>query len=193
MDEFFDAIRLLPAFLRQTLNQFPTAQAAGVQEIRLRTGDVLQLGDVTITAFFSHADFADEAGKYNTTNFNSTSTVAMFTSSAGMKMLVTGDSIAKSESIYCNNFSTESFKCDIMQQPHHNRTDISTLYEYANAQVMFFTQAVGALTENATDQARSELAKRWCTEWYCGGTETVGFRWNDGKAELIYQEQNIYN
>lgn len=38
MDEFFDAIRLLPAFLWQTLNQFPTAQAAGVQEIRLRSG-----------------------------------------------------------------------------------------------------------------------------------------------------------
>lgn len=164
-----------------------------LQEIRLRTGDVLQLADVTITTFFSHADFADEAGKYNTTNFNSTSTVAMFTSAAGMKMLVTGDSIAKSEAIYCNNFSTESFKCDIMQQPHHNRTDISILYERANAQVMLFTQAVGALTENATDQARSDLAKQWCTEWYCGGTETVGFKWADGKAELIYQEQDIYN
>lgn len=162
------------------------------QEIRLRTGDVLQLADVTITTYFSHADFADEAGKYNTTNFNSTSTVAMFTSGAGMKMLITGDSIAKSESIYCNNFSTKSFKCDIMQQPHHNRTDISTLYEYANAQVMLFTQAVGTLTENATDRVRSDLAKQWCSEWYCGGTETVGFRWADGKAELIYQEQDIY-
>lgn len=163
------------------------------QEIRLRTGDVLQLADVTITTFFSHADFADEAGKYNTTNFNSTSIVAMFTNAAGMKMLITGDSIAKSESIYCNNFSTESFKSDIMQQPHHNRTDISTLYEYANAQVMLFTQAVGTLTENATDLQRSNLAKQWCSEWYCGGTETVGFRWADGKAELIYQEQDIYN
>ena len=164
-----------------------------VQEIRLRTGDVLQLADVTITTYFSHADFADEAGKYNTTNFNSTSTVAMFTSAAGMKMLVTGDSIAKSESIYCTNFSTASFKCDIMQQPHHNRTDISTLYEYADAQVMLFTQAVGTLTENATDKARSDLAKRWCSEWYCGGTETVGFGWANGKAKLIYQARNIYD
>lgn len=164
-----------------------------LQEIRLRTGDVLQLADVTITTFFSHADFADEAGKYNTTNFNSTSTVAMFTTSAGMKMLVTGDSIAKSEAIYCNYFSTESFKCDIMQQPHHNRTDISILYEYANAQVMLFTQTVGTLTENATDKTRSDLAKKWCSEWYCGGTETVGFQWENGKAALIYQEQDIYS
>lgn len=164
-----------------------------LQEIRLRTGDVLQLADVTITTFFSHADFADEAGKYNTTNFNSTSTIAMFTSSVGMKMLVTGDSIAKSEAIYCNNFSAKSLKCDILQQPHHNRTDISSLYEYANAQVMLFTQAEGTLTDNATDMARSALAKQWCTEWYCGGTETVGFCWANGKAELIYQQQDIYN
>lgn len=164
-----------------------------VQEIRLRTGDVLQIADVTITTFYAHADFADEAGKYNTTNFNSTSTIAMFTSSAGMKMLVTGDSIAKSEEIYCNNFSAESLECDILQQPHHNRTDISTLYEYANAQVMLFTQAVGTLTDNTTDLARSELAKRWCSEWYCGGTETVGFRWANGKVELIYQKRDIYN
>lgn len=164
-----------------------------VQEIRLRTGDVLQLADITITTFFSHADFADAAGLYNTTNFNSTSTIAMFTSSAGMKMLVTGDTISKSESIYCKNFTTESLKCDIFQQPHHNRTDISTLYELANAQVMLFTQAVGTLTENATDLARSTLAKQWCSEWYCGGTETVGFKWSNGKAELIYQKEDIYN
>lgn len=164
-----------------------------LQEIRLRTGDVLQLADVTITTFFSHADFADEAGKYNTTNFNSTSVVAMFTSAAGMKMLVTGDSIAKSEAIYCNNFSTNSFKCDIMQQPHHNWTDISILYEYADAQVMLFTQSKGGLTSQPTRKVAFELAEQWCSEWYCGGTETVGFRWANGKAELIYQEQDIYN
>lgn len=164
-----------------------------LQEIRLRTGDVLQLADVTITTFFSHADFADEAGKYNTTNFNSTSVVAMFTSAAGMKMLVTGDSIAKSEAIYCNNFSTNSFKCDIMQQPHHNWTDISILYEYADAQVMLFTQSKGGLTSQPTRKVAFELAEQWCSEWYCGGTETVGFRWANGKAELIYQQQDIYN
>ena len=164
-----------------------------VMEIRLRTGDVLQLADVTITTYFSHADFADEAGRYNTTNFNSTSTISMFTTSTGMKTLVTGDTISKSEIIYCKNFTTESLKCDIFQQPHHNRTDISTLYELANAQVMFFTQAVGTLTENPTDLARSTLAKQWCSEWYCGGTETVGLKWADGKAELIYQKLDIYN
>ena len=101
--------------------------------------------------------------------------------------------MAKAESVICQNFSTETLKCDIFQQPHHNRTDVSTIYEYANAQVMFFTQAVGTLTENATDTARSELAKKWCSEWYCGGTETVGLNWVNGKANLIYQKQDIYN
>ena len=163
------------------------------QDIKVRTGDVIQLADVTIRVVFTHTDFADDAGRFNTTNFNTTSTVAMFENSAGMKMLVTGDMMAKAESILCQNFSTETLKCDIFQQPHHNRTDVSTIYEYANAQVMFFTQAVGTLTENATDTARSELAKKWCSEWYCGGTETVGLNWVNGKANLIYQKQDIYN
>ena len=163
------------------------------QDIKVRTGDVIQLADVTIRVVFTHTDFADDAGRFNTTNFNTTSTVAMFENSAGMKMLVTGDMMAKAESVLCQNFSTETLKCDIFQQPHHNRTDVSTIYEYANAQVMFFTQAVGTLTENATDTARSELAKKWCSEWYCGGTETVGLNWVNGKANLIYQKQDIYN
>lgn len=163
------------------------------QDIKVRTGDVIQLADVTIRVVFTHTDFADDAGRFNTTNFNTTSTVAMFENSAGMKMLVTGDMMAKAESVLCQNFSTETLKCDIFQQPHHNRTDVSTIYEYANTQVMFFTQAVGTLTENATDTARSELAKKWCNEWYCGGTETVGLNWVNGKANLLYQKQDIYN
>lgn len=163
------------------------------QEVKLRTGDVLQIADVKITTVFSHEDFADVAGRFSTTNFNTTSTVSVFETTSGMKMLVTGDMVAKAESILCTNFSTETLKCDILQQPHHNRTDISTLYEYVNAQVMFFTQAEGTLTDNATDLARATLAKQWCSEWYCGGSETVGLNWVDGKANLMYQKQDIYN
>ena len=163
------------------------------QDIKVRTGDVIQLADVTIRVAFTHPDFADDAGRFNTTNFNTTSTVAMFENTAGMKMLVTGDMMAKAESVLCENFSKETLKCDIFQQPHHNRTDVSTIYEMADSQVMFFTQAVGTLTDNATDTARSELAKKWCSEWYCGGTETVGLHWENGKANLIYQKQDIYN
>ena len=169
-------------------NSYPNCQ-----DIKLRTGDVLQLADVTISTVFSHADFADDAGRFNTTNFNTTSTVTMFEAASGMKMLVTGDMVAKAETILCENFSTETLKCDIFQQPHHNRTDVSTIYEYANAQVIFFTQAVGTLTDNTSDLARSTLAKQWCSEWYCGGTETVGLKWADGKVKLIYQKQDIYN
>lgn len=169
-------------------NSYPNCQ-----DIKLRTGDVLQLADVTISTVFSHADFADDAGRFNTTNFNTTSTVTMFEAASGMKMLVTGDMVAKAETILCENFSTETLKCDIFQQPHHNRTDVSTIYEYANAQVIFFTQAIGTLTDNTSDLARSTLAKQWCSEWYCGGTETVGLKWVDGKVALIYQKQDIYN
>ena len=38
MDEYYDAIRLLPAFLRLTLAKLEPTQARLVQEIRLRSG-----------------------------------------------------------------------------------------------------------------------------------------------------------
>ena len=38
MDEYFDAIRLLPAFLRLALVKLDPTQACLVQEIRLRSG-----------------------------------------------------------------------------------------------------------------------------------------------------------
>ncbi len=159
------------------------------QDVKLRTGDVLRIADITINVVYTHEDFADEAGQFNTANFNNTSTVMMFTSSSGMKMLITGDMMSKAENVLCRNFSAKTLKCDIFQQPHHNRTDISTVYEYANAQVMFFTQTVGTLTENPTDEAHAALAKKWCSEWYCGGTETVGFGWENDKANLIYHKE----
>ncbi len=163
------------------------------QDIKLRTGDVLWLADVKITTVYTHTDFADETGIFPSRNFNNTSTVTMMESSHGMKMLVTGDIMRKGESVLCQNFSKETLKCDIFQQPHHNRIDITTLYEYTDSQVMFFTQTVGTLTRDEIEMQRFELAKKWCSEWYCGGTETVGFQWSNGKAELIYQKQNIYS
>ncbi len=163
------------------------------QDIKLRTGDVLQLADVKITTVYTHTDFADEAGIFPSRNFNNTSTVTMFESANGMKMLVTGDIMRKGESVLCQNFSKDTLKCDIFQQPHHNRIDITTLYEYADAQVMFITQTVGTLTRDEVETERFELAKKWCSEWYCGGTETVGLCFKNGKAELIYQKRDIYD
>lgn len=166
-------------------NNYPTCM-----DVKLRTGDVLQIADVTIETLYTHEDFADEAGNFRTTNFNTTSTVLMVKAASGLKMLVTGDLTGNGENILCSNFSTASLKCDIFQQPHHNRSDISTIYEYANAQVMFFTQAEGTLTSNDADLARAALAKKWCSEWYCGGTETAGIGWANGKANLIYRNRD---
>lgn len=59
--------------------------------------------------------------------------------------------------------------------------------------LILLEQAIGTLTDNTSDLARSTLAKQWCSEWYCGGTETVGLKWVDGKVALIYQKQDIYN
>lgn len=170
------------------VNNYPACQ-----EIKIHTGDVIQIADVTLTVLYTHEDLADEEGVFPTRDFNATSTVVMLETSDGMKMLVTGDITERAENVLCNHFSTQTLKCDILQQPHHNFNGNSTIYEYANAQVILFIQALGGLTKNEEMTQHSDLAKKWCSEWYCGGNETVGFVHEDGKAKLIYHAKDIYN
>ena len=163
------------------------------KDVKVHTGDVIQLADVTLTVVFCHEDLADNQGVFPTNDFNATSTVVKVETMDGMSMLVTGDLTVDAEEVLCTNFSTETLKCDILQQPHHNFNDNTTIYEYANAKIMLFTQALGGLTKNADMTRRFELAKQWCSEWYCEGNETVGFAYVDEEVKLIYQEENIYD
>ena len=170
------------------VNNYPECQ-----DIKVHTGDVIQLADVTLTVVYTHEDLAYQTGVFPTDDFNATSTVIKVETKDGMSMLVTGDLTVDAEAVLCSNFSTETLKSDILQQPHHNFNDNTTIYEYANAQVMLFTQALGGLTKNEDMTRRFDMAKQWCSEWYCGGNETVGFAYEDGKVKLIYQAEDIYD
>ena len=170
------------------LSQYPMCQ-----DIKVHTGDVIQLADITLTIMFAHEDLAEPNAVFPTGDFNATSTVVMVETASGMRTLVTGDMTVLAEAVLCTNFTTASLKCDILQQPHHNFNANTTVYEYANAQVMLFTQTEGGLVKNDEMLRNSTLAKKWCSEWYCGGNETVGFAYENGKAKLIYQIEDIYN
>lgn len=163
------------------------------QDIKVHTGDVIQLADIKLSILFAHEDLADPNGVFPTNDFNATSTVVMVETASGMRTLITGDMTVMAEAVLCKNFSTETLKCNILQQPHHNFNDNTTVYEYANAQVMLFTQSRGGLVRDDDMTRRSTLAKKWCSEWYCGGSETVGFTYENGRAKLIYQVEDIYN
>ena len=169
-------------------NEYPSCQ-----DIKVHTGDVIKIADVTLTIVYTHEDMADEEGAFPTKDFNATSTVIMLETRAGMRFLITGDITSLAEDTLCKHFSEKTLKCDILQQPHHNFNNNSTIYEVANAQVMLMIQSSGGLIKNEEMTTHSDLAKKWCDEWYCGGDETVGFTYKDNKAKLIYRATNIYN
>lgn len=170
------------------LNNYPMCQ-----DVKVHTGDVIQLADVKLTVTFTHEDLADQKGLFASTDFNDTSTVYKVETTAGMNALFPGDMNVRAEAIMCKNFTNTTLKSDILQQPHHNFNNNTTIYEYADAQVMLFTQSLGGLTRDDGMTKRSALAKKWCSEWYCEGNETVGFAYENGKAKLIYQAEDIYN
>lgn len=163
------------------------------QEIKVHTGDVVQIADVTMTALFTHEDIVDNTGKFMSDDFNTTSTVMRIETASGMSMMVTGDMSVAAENILCSNFFTETLKCDILQQPHHNINNNTNIYEYANAQVMLFTQREGQFDITQSRREQADYAISWCKEWYCQGDKTVGFNFEDGKVKLIYEKEDIYD
>ena len=173
---------------RALLEHYPDCQ-----EIKVHTGDVIQIADVTLTVLYTHEDLATQEGLFPTRDFNATSTVIMAESKTGLQTLITGDITELAEAALCRHFTGRTLKCDILQQPHHNFNNNSTVYEYADAQVMLMIQTSGGLVKNEEMTAHSDLAKKWCSEWYCGGDETVGFAYEGGRAKLICQKRDIYN
>lgn len=162
------------------------------REIKVHTGDVLQIADVTMTTLFTHEDIVGETGEFTSTDFNTTSTVMKIETMSGMSMVVTGDMSVEAENILCSNFSTETLKCDILQQPHHNINNNKTIYKFANSQVMLFTQREGQFDKDTGRRAQADLAIKWCEEWYCQGDKTVGFGVVDGSVKLIYEKEVQY-
>ncbi len=169
------------------LNLYPQCQ-----EIKVHTGDVLQIADVTMTTLFTHEDIVDQTGEFTSTDFNTTSTVMKIETASGMSMVVTGDMSVAAEHILCSNFSMETLKCNILQQPHHNINNNKTIYEFANAQVMLFTQRKSQFDKDSKCRAQADLAIKWCKEWYCQGDKTVGFGVVDGEVRLIYEKEVQY-
>lgn len=162
------------------------------KDIKVHTGDVIQIADITLTVLYTHEDLVDQNGVFQTKDFNATSTVIMAETADGMKILITGDITEKAETNLCKHYTEKTLKCDILQQPHHNFNNNATVYEYADAQVMLMIQTEGGLIKNEEMTRHSELAKRWCSEWYCSGNETTGFTYEKDRAKLIYHAKDIY-
>lgn len=161
------------------------------QEIKVHTGDVLHVADLKLTVVYTHEDMVDENGVFPCPDFNATSTVVMAEAASGMKFFITGDINEMAEDVMCSHFTGKTLKCDILQQPHHNFNDNKLVYEYGDTHVMLMTQASGGLIKNEMMTAHSNMAKKWCREWYCGGDETVGFSFEDGRVNLIYHTKDI--
>ncbi len=173
------------------------------KEVKLRTGDVLTICGVDITTLFTHTDAANASvdGYFipsSNSLFNATSTIAQFTSPEGMKMLVTGDMFDDTETILCSNFSATTLNTDILQQPHHNSTDVQEIYDRASAQIMFFTQRRTIVDikwwKDYDEYQNAQKAKNACEAYYCGGSETVGFKWDseNNNATQCYYSELIY-
>lgn len=121
-------------------------------DVKVHTGDVIQLADVKLRFLYTHEDSVDQSGIAQIEgDFNDTGTIFMV-ESEGMKMLVTGDASTKSETAMFANYPeklrSQTFQCNIVQTPHHCLNLMNILYSYADPEILFFTQSAESIIKS---------------------------------------------
>ncbi|MBQ8814056.1 MAG: hypothetical protein IJZ85_06160 [Lachnospiraceae bacterium] len=163
------------------------------QEIKIHTGEKVQIADVTLHVLYCHEDNTSKTAKTSIADFNDTSTVVRVSDASGMSMLILGDINISGEKILCAQYSESTLKSDIVQQAHHNYNYLTTVYDYSASTYAVFTQSEGGLVKNISSKRNSDYVKERCKEWFCLGNETVGFAMADGGVKVIYQEDLIFD
>lgn len=163
------------------------------KEVKLHTGEKVQIADITLHALYSHEDNTSKTAKSSIVDFNDTTLVVRVNDTEGMEMLILGDINGNGEKILCSQYGPSTLKSDIVQAAHHNFNYLTTSYDYAEAAYAVFTQSRNGLVKNASSKKNSDYVKERCEEWFCTGNETVGFAVVDGQVEVIYQEELIFD
>lgn len=158
-------------------------------ELKLHTGEQIQLADATIDVLYTHEDLV-YSGERRTSvgSYNNTSTVVKITV-GGMSILILGDLDKPGEKRLCAAYSEETLRSDIVQQAHHNWNYLSEIYRLANAPIACFAQTEEGTVKNEMAITNSNEVKKYSTHLYYSGdiTRTVGFARREGEIKLVYK------
>ena len=159
------------------------------KEIKLHTGERIQLADVTLDVLYTHEDLVYSGDRRASVGaYNNTSTVINATV-GGMSVLILGDLDRSGEKRICAAYSEETLKSDIVQQAHHNWNHLSEIYRLANAPIACFAQTEEGTVKNEMAIENSNEVKKYSSQLYYSGdaTRTVGFARREGEIKLVYK------
>ena len=157
--------------------------------LRLHTGQVFTLADVSFEIIYSHEDGVDATtGITKISDFNDTSTVARVTI-GGQTMLFLADSHYKcAEPTMMKNWSAEYLKSDAMQLAHHGLYELDDIYKLIQAEIVFVPQSEYAIVTVASRKAALDVARSYLRNdmIFFQNEATVGIAVIDGQWEVVY-------
>ena len=163
--------------------------------LRLHTGQVFTLADVSFEILYSHEDGVDATtGITKISDFNDTSTVARVTI-GGQTMIFLADSHYKcAEPTMMKNWSAEYLKSDAMQLAHHGLYELDDIYKLIKAEIVFVPQSEYAIETVASRKAALDVARSYVRNdmIFFQNEATVGIAVVDGKWEVVYNDPFVY-
>ena len=170
------------------------------KEIKVHTGEKIQIADVTLSVLYTHEDLLNDNCYFNSTDSNDLSTVIRF-DNGKMSMLVVGDANARTQGTINNTFTAKTLKSDILQASHHGIYDLEELNKRVAPTVVYLPQASevarsdepmwsGAPTTymKISDKIIALVGEE---NVYYGGNETVGYAFADGVLTKIYYREGV--
>lgn len=182
-------------------NAFLNANYPDCKEIKVHTGQKINVADLTLTVLYTHEDnLTGNNSGFNSSDSNDFSTVMMI-DNGEMSMLILGDANTRTQSVIINAFSAKTLECDILQATHHMIYHLDTIYKRTKATYVYIPQSEIVAANDKPEYAingttykekRDMLYEMFGEEnCYFGGNGTVGYATINGKLTKVFQEDFV--
>lgn len=158
-------------------------------EIKVHTGDVIQIADVTMEILYTHEDLATDAGIWGSTDDNDASIASRFVTSDGMTFFLNGDMNMTSYEAMAKNFSSETLNTTLALVSHHLYNDMAESY-FATLNPQYFL--VGADSYNIPNTSVTKRQHEYAAKYSEGvyyEDDTYGFAYENGRAVVCYHKE----
>ena len=167
------------------------------KEIKIHTGQEIQIADVTMQVIFTHEDLLTEKARFNSLDSNDSSSIVRFLTDE-MSLIVLGDASRSTETAVNRNFTSETLKSDIMTAAHHMIYNLPYLYKNIEPKVVYISQAYEianskSALDGTTYEDRFNVIKRLVGDgnYYFAGNCTVGYAHVDGALTRVYYSDEV--
>ncbi len=162
----------------------------GIKYIKLHTGQVIQLADVSLRVIYTHEDIVDptNASSEISSDYNNSSAVLRIEFD-GKSIMFLGDINKPAMNVIIANNKAESLKCDIVQLAHHVINDLSKLYNITQAPVVLVPQSPNGAVLNNTRKAAMDAAKKYLKNdmLFYASLETTGLAVQNGEVVKVFE------